>query len=192
MDLVEQQHKGIFCSPGWGMHECGEGDGWDVPAGSQWKTGKTCPLHQPQGIENNTCQLIRLLNGGHNTSFFPNLMLTMSTYRVALHPSYLWRVCSLISKERSILRLSPKQLSSWRHAVGGAKESWACACRLLTSTEIDVVLQKFWPQTFKLYSSQYSVEYDCPVSLLNNAFSWSFRNILFFHSLHTIELEIVW
>lgn len=37
---------------------------------------------------------------------------------------------------------------------------------------------------YGLHSTQYSVEYDCPVSLLNNAHSckssWSFRNFLFF------------
>uniref|UniRef100_A0A672RI29 DEAD (Asp-Glu-Ala-Asp) box polypeptide 54 n=1 Tax=Sinocyclocheilus grahami TaxID=75366 RepID=A0A672RI29_SINGR len=73
--------------------------------------------------ENIKMQILLIKGDIHTVS--PNLMLILSTYRVVLHPSYLQKVFSLIIfiKERySFKILSGKKPSSWRRAVGGAKD----------------------------------------------------------------------
>ncbi len=65
------------------------------------------------------------LKGSITHTVSPNLMLILSTYRVVLHPSYLQIVFSFITfikEQYSFMILSEKKLSSWRHAVGGARE----------------------------------------------------------------------
>ncbi len=56
--------------------------------------------------------------GGITHTVSPNLMIILSTYRVVLHPSYLQKVLRKIQLYDSLR----KQPSSWRLAVGGAKE----------------------------------------------------------------------
>ncbi len=96
------------------------------------------------------------VKGGITHTVSPNLMLILSTYRVVLHPSYLQKVFSFIIfiKERySFTILSEKKPSSWRRAVGGAKE-WRALAPIANKTEtfdavsLTVCSSESWPGSF--------------------------------------------